>query len=258
MAAGIGPDVATLCLGTSGALEVRADAPLPWGGPLFSFLEPGQWVREAAIPTAGAAHRWFVRTVLAGESYDLSDELAAVEPAADAPLFFPRLSDPSEHGWPHAPGGVMWGLGLGTNRADLARCVYEGVAFEVGDRWRRMGAEAETLRVFGGGARSEPWCRVIASVLGRPVERLHVAEASALGAAVSAGAPRMPLTSRGAPRRVRHGVGGGAFRALASHRRAPRRRVRILDVRRSRECDNGPCRCRRLSRRPRVVRPDMT
>ncbi|WP_235362062.1 xylulokinase [Schaalia hyovaginalis] len=196
MAAGIGPDVATLCLGTSGALEVRTDAPLPWGGPLFSFLEPGQWVREAAIPTAGAAHRWFVRTMLAGESYDLSDELAAMEPAADAPLFFPRLSDPSENGWPHAPGGVMWGLGLGTNRADLARCVYEGVAFEVGDRWRRMGAEAETVRVFGGGARSEVWCRIIASVLGRPVECLHIAEASALGAAVSAGAPRTPLASR--------------------------------------------------------------
>lgn len=193
--AGIAPGVATLCLGTSGALESLADSPTFWGGPVFSFLGSGEYVREAAIPTAGAAHRWYVNNALPGGGYDLSDEMSATGPSANAPYFFARLSDTSAGKWPTAPGGLFWGIRLGTDTADLARSVYEGIAFEIAAWWERMGLYGASLRVFGGGARSAPWCRIIASTMGCGVERLNMPEASALGAALLAGLPPVPIAS---------------------------------------------------------------
>jgi len=46
---------------------------------------------------------------------------------------------------------------------------------------------AQELRVFGGGAGSELWCRIIAEVTGRPVAVLGTKEAAATGAAILAG-----------------------------------------------------------------------
>ncbi|MGN6128893.1 MAG: FGGY-family carbohydrate kinase, partial [Nocardioidaceae bacterium] len=66
-------------------------------------------------------------------------------------------------------------LSVGTTRADLARAVLEGVAFNL--RWLLAGAEhfthrrLEPIRLVGGGARSDLWCRILADVCDRTVER---------------------------------------------------------------------------------------
>src|SRR5581483_2085642 len=52
---------------------------------------------------------------------------------------------------------------------------------------RALGAEPGVGRVSGGGARSELWLRIVASVLGLPLERMETDEGSAFGAALLAG-----------------------------------------------------------------------
>jgi xylulokinase len=52
---------------------------------------------------------------------------------------------------------------------------------------RELGARPEVGRVSGGGARSELWLRIVASVLRLPLERTVVEEGSAFGAALLAG-----------------------------------------------------------------------
>jgi xylulokinase len=68
--------------------------------------------------------------------------------------------------------------------------MLEGVAYGLRDSLellRSLGATPEVGRVSGGGARSELWLRIVASVLGLPLERMESEEGSAFGAALLAG-----------------------------------------------------------------------
>ena len=68
--------------------------------------------------------------------------------------------------------------------------MLEGVAFGLRDCLdvvREVGAAPEIGRASGGGARSELWLRIVASVLELPVERLAVEEGAAYGAALLGG-----------------------------------------------------------------------
>ena len=68
--------------------------------------------------------------------------------------------------------------------------MLEGVAYGLRDSLdllRGLGVEAEVGRVSGGGARSELWLRIVASVLGIPLERTVSEEGAAYGAALLGG-----------------------------------------------------------------------
>jgi xylulokinase len=68
--------------------------------------------------------------------------------------------------------------------------VLEGVAFGLRDSLelvRGLGVAARTARISGGGARSELWRRIVASVLDVPVETTAAEEGSAYGAALLGG-----------------------------------------------------------------------
>ena len=70
------------------------------------------------------------------------------------------------------------------------RAVLEGVAFGLADSFdllRELGVDATVARASGGGARSDFWLRICASVLGVPVCRMAVDEGSAFGAAMLGG-----------------------------------------------------------------------
>jgi xylulokinase len=76
------------------------------------------------------------------------------------------------------------------DRGALVRAVLEGVAYGLRDSLellRGVGVDAEVGRVSGGGARSELWLRILASVLGLPLERTEAEEGAAYGAALLAG-----------------------------------------------------------------------
>ena len=68
--------------------------------------------------------------------------------------------------------------------------MLEGVAYGLRDSLellRGVGVEADAGRVSGGGARSELWLRIVASVLGLPLERTEAEEGAAYGAALLGG-----------------------------------------------------------------------
>lgn len=72
--------------------------------------------------------------------------------------------------------GSWLNLSLRTNRAILVRSVLEGVALNI--RWlfeyyqKFLGQPVRQLRILGGGAQSDLWCAIIASVLNVRVERV--------------------------------------------------------------------------------------
>lgn len=171
----------------------------------------------AAQENAGSCIRWAMQAMgFAANDFDGFEALAAKAlPSPDGPLFLPWLMGervPVDD--KHVRGGFL-ALDLGHTRADMARAVYEGVAFNV--RWamsdfdRMAGSAGKPLRAVGGAAASRLWCQVFADVLQRPIEPV---EASVLGGA------------RGAA--MTAAVAAGWFEDLASASRMARAERSIL------------------------------
>jgi xylulokinase len=140
--------------------------------------------------SAAGSLRW-LRDASGGADYaDLLREADAWEPGAEGVLFQPYLAgERTPHADPDARGAFV-GLQLRHDRGAMTRAVLEGVAFGLRDSLellRELGVEPEVGRVSGGGARSDLWLRIVASVLGLPLERTAATEGSAYGAALLAG-----------------------------------------------------------------------
>ncbi|HEY1565275.1 MAG TPA: xylulokinase [Gaiellaceae bacterium] len=209
------PGPVSVVLGTSGVVF----AALPSyehdrEGRLHAFCHavPGRWHAMGVMLSAAGSAAW-LRGVLRAELSDLEAEAARRPPGSEGLLFAPYLAgERTPHPDPGARGAFV-GLSAGHDRGALWRAMLEGVAYGLRDSLellRELGAEPESGRVSGGGARSELWLRILASVLGLPLETTESEEGSAFGAALLAG--------------VRAGVFSDADDAVARCVR-PRRRV---------------------------------
>ena len=111
-------------------------------------------------------------------------------PGCEGLLFAPYLAgERTPHADPDVRGAFV-GLSLRHDRGALVRAVLEGVAYGLRDSLellRELGVEPGVGRVSGGGARSPLWRRIVASVLGLPLETTAAEEGSAYGAALLAG-----------------------------------------------------------------------
>lgn len=132
--------------------------------------------------SAGRALQWFRDTVASGvsgasPSYDEITALATTAPAGSGGVVFtPWLAGERSPVDDRSARGGFHNVSVATSSADLARSVLEGVALNA--RWLLAAAEhftgrrLEPLRLVGGGAQSELWCRIVADVCDRTVERV--------------------------------------------------------------------------------------
>ena len=187
-----GPGRLSVVLGTSGV--VFAALPTFAVDPqarvhAFCHAVPGTWHAMGVMLSAAGSLHWLSDTLRVGYDELLADA-AGWPPGAEGLLFAPYLSgERTPHADPDVR-GAFTGLGLHHDRGALARAVLEGVAFGLRDSLEllvELGVEPAAARVSGGGARSGLWLRVVASVLGLPLERTAVEEGSAFGAALLGG-----------------------------------------------------------------------
>ena len=71
----------------------------------------------------------------------------------------------------------------------MTQAVLEGVAFALRDSFevaKSLGLKIEKTRICGGGAKSPLWRKIMANVLGIPVERIESEEGPGLGGAILA------------------------------------------------------------------------
>lgn len=187
------PGPLSVVLGTSGVVF----AALPEYRPepaarlhAFCHAVPGTWHAMGVMLSAAGSLQW-LRAAAGGAPYDdLLREAAAWPAGTEGLLFQPYLAgERTPHPDPHARGAFV-GLTLRHDRGALVRAVLEGVAYGLRDSLellRELGVEASVGRVSGGGARSELWLRIVASVLGLPLERTVAEEGAAFGAALLGG-----------------------------------------------------------------------
>jgi xylulokinase len=148
-----------------------------------------------ATSTTGAALKWLL-ALLGPEDADCSQgklyeslvrEAAGAPLGADGLVFLPHLM--GERGPRQNPQakGVFFGLTLAHGRAQMARAVLEGCAFQLRAiiESADLGGRKDLVAV-GGGAKGALWLRIMADVTGMTLQIPRVLEAGALGAAIFA------------------------------------------------------------------------
>jgi xylulokinase len=181
------PGSAFVSIGTSGVLfaTTAAFAPNTEGAVhAFAHAIPDTWHQMGVILSAADSLEWLAR-ITGQRAAELAAAVTVTGPSEVT--FLPYLSGERT---PHNDAGArgsFTGLAQSHEPADLAQAVMEGVAYAFADCQAVLAAAgtdfARALAV-GGGARSETWLRIIASVLDRPLDMAEGAEAgAALGAA---------------------------------------------------------------------------
>jgi xylulokinase len=191
-------------MGTAEVLLGTLDAPSAEGGDLALeqarfdsgllyglHVVPGRRFWLGSLSLSGGAVEW-LRGLLDSDRLTYGELEAIVASANLQPtgiLFFPAVAG-------HGPrtgqnGAAFVGLRTAHTRADLARAVLEGTAFEI-ERLRRTAEAAnrsavDRLVAVGGGTRLASWLQIKADVSGVPIEVLPQREAALLGAALLAG-----------------------------------------------------------------------
>lgn len=155
---------------TTVAFSVTGGSVLKWVRDNFATEESAEALRDGVDP------------------YDRIIAAAATEPANVV-----LLSQFGPTGTPHfdAHGaGVLFGIKLSTERAEVLRAFMEGITYEM--KWNsaileESGFRLTELRAIGGGAKSEAWMQIKADILGIPLTTMRVTEAACMGAALLAG-----------------------------------------------------------------------
>jgi xylulokinase len=157
----------------------------------FCHAVPNSWHAMGVMLSAAGSLRWLRDAIAPGVPYDELLAAAAAWPAGvEGLLFLPYLAgERTPHADPDAR-GAFTGLSVRHDRGALVRAVLEGVAFGLRDSLDlicELGGKPSYGRVSGGGARSELWLQIVASVLELPLERVAVDEGAAFGAAILGG-----------------------------------------------------------------------
>jgi len=124
------------------------------------------------------------------EPETLFDELVeSVPPGSMGLMLQPYWSPGVKQPGPEAKGSII-GFGDVHTRAHIYRAILEGLAYALREGKekieKRSGVKITTLRVAGGGSRSDAAMQLTADVFGIPAERPHTSETSGLGAAIDA------------------------------------------------------------------------
>ena len=200
---GLDNETMTISLGTAAAIEKRwseAKTEVNKGVGWCGYVEPGTWVTEGVINTAGTCLRWARDMLFPGEGYDtINKEALEARERGSSVMFYPYLGGPSCPDFYPESQGCFYGVNLATRRGDFALAVMEGIAFQIRILLEAMDAygTVNTLSLFGGGANSDLWCQIIADATGMRIQIPETTEAAAAGAArlaaIAAGDPMPAL-----------------------------------------------------------------
>jgi len=153
-----------------------------------AYVDRETWLGIGTTTSSGVSVEWFAREFLPSGDLALMTELAASSPpGSNHLLYLPYLQGERTPVWDPQARGVFIGLTASTSRGDLARAVFEGVAFALRQVIACTGNEVTEIRAVGGGTRNELWNQIKADVLKLPLHVLAFQETGALGAALLAG-----------------------------------------------------------------------
>ena len=147
---------------------------------------------EGAIFIAGAAVQWLRDGLGVVKSAAETGDLAAAADPTQEVILVPAFVGLGAPYWRPDVRGALFGLTRATGPRELALAALESVCFQTADLLAAMKADWQsgafkTLRADGGMANSDWFMQRLADIIGSPVDRPHISETTALGAAYLAG-----------------------------------------------------------------------
>lgn len=187
----VSPDVLSVSLGTSGVVFSAQDAPYyDAQGRVHTFCHAnGKWHSMSVMLNCGGALKW-AREVFSFSDFDEMAKLAK-NAKPTAAQFKPYLSGERSPFNDSSLRASLSGLSFSDGKAEIARAVFEGVTAGLADGYEVLRelrkSEPDSLRVTGGGAKSDFWMQLIADTFNIPAVRVFADEGPAFGAALLAG-----------------------------------------------------------------------
>ncbi len=180
-----------ISLGTSGTIFIAGDRfSVDGKNALHSFCHAnGGYHLMGCILAAASCNQWWTDKILGVHDYQKEQEGLEQQLGKNDVFFLPYLmGERSPHNDVNARGAFI-GMRPDTSRGQMTLAVLEGVAFALRDCMevaKSNGVGVKRTRICGGGGKSALWRKVIANVLGIPVETPVIEEGPAYGAAILA------------------------------------------------------------------------
>jgi sugar (pentulose or hexulose) kinase len=163
---------------------------------MSSCSEKGYYY-ECSLRAGTFAIDWFIKKVLKIDPLEQPDiykqlekEAEQVAAGSDGLLHLPYLCGVMNPYWDLNARGTFVGMSSSHNRGHMYRAILEGIAYEqllaINSVEKAIGTRVDDFVAIGGGAASDLWCRIFADITGKNICIPENAEASALGAAISA------------------------------------------------------------------------
>jgi xylulokinase len=182
------PGLVSDVTGTSCILTLIARAPLLDPDISNVATVEGNWGPFVLLETGGDAMRWARRALHEGkESYDQLVARADAAPVGSDGVFFLPFLTGERLGAHRNARAQFFGLGAAHGLSHLNRAILEGVAFAGARHLKIMeyasGERIERVIASGGGAKTELWLRIKASIYGVPIVVPEEQECGILGCA---------------------------------------------------------------------------
>ena len=190
------PGIAAITIGTSGAIRVASNRPLPNANAMtFSYiLDKETFICGGPINNGGVAMQWWLKNISGpdpkNDDYNkLFEQIASVPTGSNGLIFLPYLTGERAPIWDGESCGNFFGVRLQHKQPDFSRAVMEGICYALKDVLDAVQQNSEPItqiNVSGGFTKSDIWVQTLADITGKNLAILQADDASAVGAAFMA------------------------------------------------------------------------
>ncbi len=188
----VGAGGCNISLGTSGTVFISSDKfGVDPHNALHSFAHAdGGYHLMGCMLSAASCNKWWMDEV-SGDT-DYASEQAKIAPdrlGRNHVYFLPYLMGERSPINDTNARGTFTGLTMDTTHADMTQAVLEGVAFAIRDSFevaKSLGVEIPRSNICGGGAKSPLWRKILANVLGIPLDMVTTEQGPGYGGAILA------------------------------------------------------------------------
>ncbi len=188
----VGEGGCNISLGTSGTIFISSERfGVDPRNALHAFAHAdGGWHLMGCMLSAASCNKWLCEDILATDDYGAEQAGITEEKLGRNRVYFlPYLMGERSPINDTDARGTFVGMSMDTTRTDMVQAVLEGVAFAIRDSFevaRAMGVKIPRSNICGGGARSALWKRILANVLGIPLDSVATEQGPGYGAAMLA------------------------------------------------------------------------
>lgn len=206
------PDIASLTIGTSGAVRITSPQPVyDFGAMIFNYLlNQNTFVCGGAINNGGIVLNWLIKNFLGKKQAGAADydevfaKINTVPAGSEGLIFLSYLYGERAPLWDTRSCGTFFNIKQQHTQSHFLRAGLEGICFALNNvlqTLEKSSAPINQLNISGGFITSPVWTQILADITGKKLVIVQQEDASAMGAIFLAmdalGLPRPQLPSAG-------------------------------------------------------------